>query len=270
MNGGEFTFIMGKRPNKQLGSNPKDYPPTDNGRPVVTVPWLESGDELFETETLIRLVCDTKDAQIFYTLDGSEPDRNSNLYEKPIRLTKTVPFKMRAFKKGMQPSLIISYNFQKAKYLPAVRPAAALNRGLHYRYYESYVVNTPDLKKLGAPDSGICSGFNIDKRKKDSFFAFNFKGLLKVPVTGLYTFYLESNDGSRLFIDGDEVIENDGAHIAKEEVGKIGLQAGYHRIEVNYFQRGGGKKLKVSWQRPGIDKQEIPEEILFNSKPFRF
>jgi len=264
MNGGEFIFVMGTEPNKQLGSNPKDYPPTDNGRPVVTVPWLKSGDELFETGTTVRIACDTKGAQIFYTLDGNEPDQSSNLHKKPIRLTKSVPLRMRAFKKGMQPSLIISYDFQKVKYLTAVQSDAVLNKGLHYQYYETYVVNTPDLQKLPALNSGVCSGFKIDKRKKDSFFAFNFKGLLKVPFTGLYTFYLESNDGSRLFINGNEVIENDGAHIAKEEVGKIGLKKGFHRVELKYFQRGGGKKLKVSWQGPGIKKQEISQDVLFH------
>ncbi len=264
MDGGEFTFVMGNEANKYFGNDSRDYPPTDNGGHVVSVPWLEFGEELFINETEVKLACDTKGAQIFYTLDGSDPDESSILYEKPIRVINNVLLKMRAFRKGMKASLIISYNFQKVKYLQAVQTGNFLNHGLSYQYYEANTTKTLDLQKLAVQDSGVCSNIDIEKRKKDSFFAFKFNGLVKVPSTGLYTFFLESNDGSRFFIGGKEVIENDGSHVAKEEVGKIGLTAGYHKIKVKYFQRGGGNKLKVSWQGPGIKKQEISPDVLFH------
>ncbi len=266
MKGGEFTFIMGREANKLLGNAPEDYPPCDNGEPEVLLPWLKSGAEMFEKETLVSLACDTKNAKIFFTLDGSIPDQNSSLYTTPITISKSSHLKIRAFNQELKPSMVGSYDFQKAEYLPAVEFDAKLKKGLKYKYYERYLVNTPDLQKITALDSGICRSINLDNRQKDSFFAFDFEGLIHAPSKGLYTFYLETNDGSRLFIDGHEVIENDHAHIAKEEVGKIGLQAGYHKIAVKYLQRGGGKMLKASWQGPGIEKQEIPGSALFHER----
>src|SRR5262245_34772825 len=45
----------------------------------------------------------------------------------------------------------------------------------------------------------------------DDFYV-RWTGVLRVPKDGRYTFYLESDDGSRLFLDGQQVVNNDGQH----------------------------------------------------------
>jgi hypothetical protein len=67
-----------------------------------------------------------------------------------------------------------------------------------------------------------------------------------------------------LYIDGEELIENDANHGAVEEPGKVALKAGLHKIMVKYFQCGGGKTLQVSWSGPGVEKQEISASVLFH------
>jgi hypothetical protein len=69
-----------------------------------------------------------------------------------------------------------------------------------------------------------------------------------------------------LFIDGEELIENDANHGAIEEPGQVALTAGFHKVLVKYFQCGGGKTLTVSWSGPGIEKQEIPVSVLLHEK----
>jgi len=66
-----------------------------------------------------------------------------------------------------------------------------------------------------------------------------------------------------LFIDGKELIENDGNHAPIEETCSIGLKAGYHEIDVKYFQCGGGYKLKLSWEGNSLKKHEILPSELF-------
>ena len=51
-------------------------------------------------------------------------------------------------------------------------------------------------------------------------YALQFEGYLKINNDGVYTFSTLSDDGSKLFIDGEEIVNNDGAHGAGEVFGK--------------------------------------------------
>lgn len=100
----------------------------------------------------------------------------------------------------------------------------------------------------------------------DYDFGLVFSGYIDIKKAGEYTFYSLSNDGSQLFVDDVLVVDNDGGHLAIEKSGKISLEPGRHKIEVKYFQTGGGKELQVSYQGPGIEKREIPSHVLFQTK----
>jgi len=89
-------------------------------------------------------------------------------------------------------------------------------------------------------------------------FALRFKGLVRVPSTGVYVFYLGSDDGSKLTVAGKEIIVNDGAHGLAEEKAEIALEAGWHPIEIAYFQGTGDMGLGLSWRGPGFPKSFVP------------
>jgi len=93
-------------------------------------------------------------------------------------------------------------------------------------------------------------------------FGLLFKGSLFVPEGGEYTLYTNSDDGSRLYLDGELVVNNDGSHGMREVGGKVRLSAGAHAIAVTYYDQGGAEGLSVSWEGPGVDKQPIPAEAL--------
>lgn len=98
-------------------------------------------------------------------------------------------------------------------------------------------------------------------------FAVRWKGLIYIPETGSYKFSLESDDGSILYIDDDEVVNNDGLHdVIKITSDYITLAQGYHRIEVHYFQRYGNKELHLRWTRPGYSEAIIPSNNLFHNE----
>ena len=90
-------------------------------------------------------------------------------------------------------------------------------------------------------------------------FVFDLEGTINVPATGNWTFFTSSDDGSRLYIDGNEVVNNDGLHGVVEQSGNVTLSAGPHSIRVQFFERGGGDFLSVSWQGPGTAKAQIPD-----------
>ncbi|WP_157472088.1 PA14 domain-containing protein [Neolewinella persica] len=84
--------------------------------------------------------------------------------------------------------------------------------------------------------------------KLSDLFAARFTGYLKIPQTSNYLFRLRSDDGSRLLIDGQEIINNDGLHGPDPRDGEIALAAGNHPLLVEYFERGGGNVLTLEWR----------------------
>lgn len=88
-----------------------------------------------------------------------------------------------------------------------------------------------------------------------------FTGQVIIPTTGTWTFYTNSDDGSRLLINGTQIVNNDGQHGMQERSGSVALTAGPHSIEVLWFEQQGSHGLIVSWAGPGVSKQVIPASV---------
>ncbi len=261
--GGTLELEMGPEPNTRwaAGCAPPYAPYT---RPIVTTPYMTSKKDFLDSVS-VSLACDTEGAAIFYTTDGAEPDRSARRYSKPFAVRETTTLKMRAYR-GETASLPATAVLEKIKLQPAVDPSH-LAPGISYRYYPGPFRAVNDFREAKASRQGTLPGFTLDPREDEKFFAFRFDGYLRVPADGIYTFYLRSNDGSRLFLDGRMLIDLDGLHPAWETHRSIALKAGFHAISASYFQEGGTFAFQVRWAGPGWEKQEIPAGNLFHAAP---
>ena len=134
------------------------------------------------------------------------------------------------------------------------------NSGLQGSYFvlQGRVSELSEIDFDRAPDAtGVVSA--LDHAKSDTpfweggptdNFAARYTGALQVETAGSYTFYLTSDDGSALSLDGARVIDNDGAHGARTHEVTLDLAAGAHALEVLYFERGGAQTLDLDWQGP--------------------
>jgi hypothetical protein len=111
----------------------------------------------------------------------------------------------------------------------------------------------------------VITNFDLSGRLQDTNYFMRFSGCLSVPASGEYTFYLNSDDGSKLWLDGNLLVNNDGVHAPLEVSAVTNLTAGMHGLIVGYFQAAGGQTLAVSWAGPGFGKQPIPNTALFLS-----
>jgi hypothetical protein len=111
---------------------------------------------------------------------------------------------------------------------------------------------------------GTADIISVAKKQRVDKFAFEFTGYIRIVKDGIYTFYTQSDDGSRLFIDDEEVVDNDGDHGTVEKEGKATLKKGFHKIQVKYFDSGGGNELKVLIQPEGGEKAEAVASLLFH------
>ena len=141
---------------------------------------------------------------------------------------------------------------------------------LDYEFYDgtpagSTVDNIPTTGALG---KGQIADFNVatlqntlDPGDTDSF-GIRYNGFIELPTTGSYTFFTNSDDGSKLYIDGVQIVDNDGGHGAQERLGTVTLSSGLHRIQVVYFEGTGGQSLTVQYQGPSITKQNVSFTVL--------
>ncbi|WP_046247454.1 PA14 domain-containing protein, partial [Hymenobacter terrenus] len=145
---------------------------------------------------------------------------------------------------------------------PAENPTGALAAGLNYNYYQGTWNKLPDFTPLTPTKTGTTTTFDITPAAQADNFAFHFYGYVTVPADGVYTFFTNSDDGSKLFIGNTLVVDNDGPHEVTEKSGTIGLKAGKHFIAVDYFEASGNNTLQVSFQGPGVAKKLIPTSAL--------
>jgi alpha-L-arabinofuranosidase len=135
--------------------------------------------------------------------------------------------------------------------------------GVNYKYYEGSWNTMPAFENLTAKQSGVIENFSFPKTPIEEYYGIQYNGYISIPTDGLYTFYVNSDDGAFILIDGELVADNDGRHAAQEASGSKVLKAGYHEIKVPFFQASGGKTLVVSIEGPNMKKQTIPSSMLF-------
>ena len=100
---------------------------------------------------------------------------------------------------------------------------------------------------LNVPPREYTEGFPSPKQQTIvENFAIRFRGQLAVDTPGEWTFALYSDDGSKLFIDGQLVVDNDGIHAPRLEGGSVKLTAGMHPVEIHYFQ-GPRHIIAMQW-----------------------
>ncbi|MFH1747765.1 MAG: family 20 glycosylhydrolase [Planctomycetota bacterium] len=225
-------------------------------------PKCVSRETVFTDSTEVILENPLGRGTVRYTLDGTDPTQNSPEYTNPIKLSATTTVKARTFLDNQRGSSIAEYNF--VRQTPLVPIAVGdVQSGLTYEYYEGSFRKLPDFRALTQSAAGVATTIDLSVSQRNDNFALRFLGYLEVPADGLYTFTLNSDDGSKLWIGPQVVVDHDGLHGATEKSGQIILRAGKHPICVIFFQAGGGRRLEVSYEGPSVTKQVIPASALW-------
>jgi glucose/arabinose dehydrogenase/lysophospholipase L1-like esterase/plastocyanin len=151
--------------------------------------------------------------------------------------------------------------------LPGNSGASSKVAGINVSYYGKTQNNVKisTLKNMNASATRRVDGFGEDVGPSDwknNNYSLKFNGMLRVPASGKYTFYLASDDGSRLYLNGQPVINNDGNHGTRERTATVELAGGLHNVTVTYFQGSGGRSLSLSWDGPGFSKQPVAGKAL--------
>jgi hypothetical protein len=111
----------------------------------------------------------------------------------------------------------------------------------------------------GSPDPSI----NVDG------FTVRWTGMIEVPASAIYTFHTQTDDGIRLYVNGQLIINNWTDHGNTHDSGDISLKTGQkYEIIMEWYENGGGAVCELSWESSTIARQAIPSQYLSVERPF--
>jgi endonuclease/exonuclease/phosphatase family metal-dependent hydrolase len=99
-------------------------------------------------------------------------------------------------------------------------------------------------------------------------FSVRWTGYVKAKYTQTYTFYTLTDDGVKLWVNNQLIVNDWTNHPAKERMGTIALRAGTaYSIKMEYYDNTGSAVAKLSWSSASQAKQVIPQTQLFTGNP---
>ncbi|MFY7671722.1 PA14 domain-containing protein, partial [Tenacibaculum sp. MEBiC06402] len=144
---------------------------------------------------------------------------------------------------------------------------------ISYEYYDGTPSgNTVDnIPTTGADATGTFASLDVDAiitslGATNDTYGIRFTGYFNIATEGNYNFYLSSDDGSKLFIDDVEVIDNDGLHGVVTVSGSRYLSPGLHKFVIPFFENTGAESVTLEYELPGtITRQNVPFADMFCS-----
>jgi hypothetical protein len=228
---------------------PKIFPQKKNG---------EVGGLFVDENAKVTMETVGKEGKIRFTTDGSIPTAKSQIYTSSLELSKTTVLKAAYFGDDGSQSASSEGYFRVVKNV-------GKTMGVNYTIYRgNNWAKLPDFSMLKPVEKGRSLEISTDQPGEQikDYTGIDFEGFIQIDKEGNYTFSTISDDGSKLYIDGNLVVDNDGDHGTQEREGSVNLTSGKHKIRVEYFNGGGGYFLNVFFRGPEITKQIISPDYL--------
>ena len=225
-------------------------------------PTMQPHHTIFQRSLTFNLVSPIGLGEIRYTLDGSAPTKESDLFRDPITVTQNATLRARTFLKDGRESDVAVFHLRKLKPQPAMPDPQEISHGLDCLYYEGDFWSAPDFSTLTPNDKTVVNEISLAPRKRDTMYALQFLGKVHLLNPGRYTFYVRADDGCRVRIDGQTIIDENRVGGTDECFEEMMLAAGWRYLQVDYFQARGYANLELEIEGPGLKRQPIPQEWL--------
>ena len=222
--------------------------------PVVTP---ASGN--YSNHVTVSITDPTPGAKIYYTTDGSTPTTASTLYTEPTVISQCATFSARAFAPGEGPSSQTLNYYQ-------INAVIGSGNGLNGSYFantEDPTTGTPTATRIDPTINFNWNGGSPISGVGDSNWSCEWTGHILAECTATYTFTTYSDDGVRVNVNGQWIIQDWTDHAPTYDSGTITLQAGQsYTIKVDYYQDGGGSLCQLFWSSLGMPMQIVPQTQL--------
>jgi hypothetical protein len=147
--------------------------------------------------------------------------------------------------------------------LPA-SPVEPAGNGVAFTRYEGGFMTTGEMLRKGKmTGKGIRPDIRIEEPEEADHFGYVFDTWLKVTEEGVHQIRVSTDDGAVLLLDGKAIIERDGSHSAETAWAYVDLAAGFHHLELRYFEDCEGQELDIRLRTPAGYDGPLPQERLF-------
>ncbi|MBR9854751.1 MAG: sulfatase-like hydrolase/transferase [Algicola sp.] len=227
--------------------------------------YFEPAGGIFKADSVAVVMQNPNNSgEIRYTLGNIVPTlENSQVYLDTFYVKETSIINAGVFQEGKLVSTVTEGNFR-------VVPESKEDPVQFKIYQVKGIEKLPDFSSLISMLASYATEFShkqplsIDRPQEQV--AVVFESYLDILEDGKYTFYTNSDDGSKLYVNGAEIVDNDGDHGVRERSGSLQLAKGKHLVRVEYFNGGGGFHLDVKYKGPNTPKQIIPANHLYREK----
>jgi hexosaminidase len=196
--------------------------------------------------------------KIFYTLDGSEPNENSTLYQKPIIIglneKQKIDVKTIVVNEKGRKSSVYNATVWRREPLKPVESFQSTTNAINFAFFKGEFKSVRDFVNTTPKNTGETKSFAPAQFKEKENFGAVWEGYLNVPADEIYEFWLESKDGAVISIDDETIVDLDGSHEKKNASGDVPLKAGFHRFRLQYFHTAGETALSL---RFGVKNQPL-------------
>jgi len=206
------------------------------------------GAARFTGTTNLRVTHDFPQLRLGYTTNGTDPKMGNAGFSEDIPLAATTEVRAALFgPDGTRRSPVMERSVTLLEPVESLPPDASLQPGLSYAYFEKAIQSLDELAGLPAKKEGFLpEGEYLQLAERSDSFALVFTGYLDIPKTGVYTLVLRSDDGARLYLGEELLVDNDGSHSARNREGVQALQAGLHPVRLEYFDDYSGETLQIT------------------------
>ncbi|MEO6893985.1 MAG: family 20 glycosylhydrolase, partial [Ginsengibacter sp.] len=218
-------------------------------------------NNVFIDSAVLQVEKPLPDLVIHYSTNGALPEQNSSVLPEHLIIHHSQTIKLAAYSPEGNRGDIYTLKFAKEAYAPTATISGPLNNELKCFFYEGSFDSTKNIPSVKASKTFMVNSIEVPSEIKASSFGLQFRGYIDIPETGIYSFYLTSDDGSVLYIDNKKVVNNDGLHSAIERSGEMALEKGLHHFSLDFIEGGGGYTLRLLYGLQGSKPVNIPPSL---------